>query len=325
MDYSTPGFPVHHQLLELAQTHVHWVNDAIPPSHPLLSPSPPTFSFSQHQGIFSWVSSLHQVITNHKCCNGESAKAWWSRIPFSLHCMTWSKCTVSCSIQKEMLHINPHNIRGGLNLERGSIWGFPATGGHQGIPQILWVGRHRVTKVELTCLGSSSPCARGSPRCFTTAPYCSLVAESCLTLCDPMNCTAHQAPLSFTIPWSLLKLMSTESMMPSNHLILYHPLLLLSSIFPSIRVFSDQSALHSRWPKYWSFNISPSNEYSGLISFRTDWLDLCTTQGTLKSLLQHHNSKASILQCSVFFMVQLSHPYMTTRKTIALIIWTTAD
>ena len=237
-----------------------------------------------------------------------------------------------------MLHTNPHNIRGGLNLRRGSIWGFPATGGHQGIPQILWMGRHRVTKVELTCsaqlnwtaqlnssIGSSSPCARGSPRCFTTAPCCSLVAESYLTLCDPMNCMAHQAPLSFTIPWSLLKLVSTESMMPSNHLILYHPLLLLSSIFPSIRVFSDQSALHIRWPKYWSFNISPSNEYSGLISFRTDWLDLCTTQGTLKSLLQHHNSKASILQCSVFFMVQLLHPYMTTRKTIALIIWTAAD
>ena len=114
--------------------------------------------------------------------------------------------------------------------------------------------------------------------------------------------------------------MSTESVMPSTHLILCRPFLLLPSIFPSIRVFSNESALCIRWPKYWSFsfNISPSNEYSGLISFRMDWLDLLAVQGTLKSLLQHHNSKASILQCSAFFIVQLSHSYMTTGKTIAL-------
>ena len=119
-------------------------------------------------------------------------------------------------------------------------------------------------------------------------------------------------------------LMSIESVMPSNHLILCYPLLLLPSIFPSIRVFSNESALHIRWPKYWSFSfsISPSNEYSGLISFRMDWLDRPSGQGTLKSLLQHHSSKASILQCSAFFMVQLSHLYMTTGKTIALTIWT---
>ena len=112
--------------------------------------------------------------------------------------------------------------------------------------------------------------------------------------------------------------------MPSNHLILCHPLLLLPSIFPSIRVFSNESLLRIRWPKYWSFSfsISPSNEYSGLISFRMDWLDLLAVQGTLKSLLQHHSSKASILQCSAFFIVQLSHPYMTTGKTIALTIQT---
>ena len=111
--------------------------------------------------------------------------------------------------------------------------------------------------------------------------------------------------------------------MPSNHLILCHPLLLLPSIFPSIRVFSNESALRMRWPKYWSFsfNIIPSNEYPGLISFRMDWLDLLTVQGTLKSLLQHHSSKASILQRSAFFIVQLSHPYMTTGKTIALTRW----
>ena len=126
---------------------------------------------------------------------------------------------------------------------------------------------------------------------------------------------ARQVSQSFTISWSLLKLTSIESVMPSNHLILCHPLLLLPSIFPSIRVFSSESALPIRWPKYWSFSfrISPSNEYSGLISFGTDWFDLFAVQGTLKNLLQHHSSKALILRCSTFFMVQLSHPYMTTR------------
>ena len=132
--------------------------------------------------------------------------------------------------------------------------------------------------------------------------------------------TARQASLSFTIFQSLLKLMSIESVMSSNRLILCHPLLLLLSIFPSIRVFLNESALRIRWPKYWSFSfsISPSNEYSEVISFRMDWLDLLDVQGTLKSLLQHHSSKASILRCSAFFIVQLSHPYMTTRKTITL-------
>ena len=132
--------------------------------------------------------------------------------------------------------------------------------------------------------------------------------------------TALQVSLSITNSQSLLKVMSIESVMPSNHLILRHPLLLLPPIFPSIRVFSNESALPIRWPKYWScnFNISPSNEHLGLISFRMDWWDLLTVQGTLKSLLQHHSSKASILLCSAFFIVQLSHSYMTTGKTIAL-------
>ena len=121
--------------------------------------------------------------------------------------------------------------------------------------------------------------------------------------------------------------MSIESVMPSNHLILCCPLLLWPSIFPSLGVFSNESGLHIRWPKYWSFsfNISPSNEYSGLISFRMDWLDLLAVQGTLKSLLQHHSSKASILLCSAFFIAQLSHPYMNTGKTIALTRWTFVD
>ena len=131
---------------------------------------------------------------------------------------------------------------------------------------------------------------------------------------------ARQASLSIANPWSLLKLISIESVMPSNHLILCHPLLLAPSIFPSIRVFSNESVLRIRWPKYWSFSFSiiPSNEYSGLISFRIDWLDLLAVQGSLKSLLQHHSSKASILWHSAFFIVQLSHPYMTTGKIIAL-------
>ena len=129
---------------------------------------------------------------------------------------------------------------------------------------------------------------------------------------------AFQASLSITNSQSLLKLMSIELVMPSNHLILCHPLLLPSSIFLSIKVFSNELALCIKWPKFWSFSISPSNEYSGLISFRMDWLDLLAVQGTCKNLLQHHSSKASVLQCSAFFIVQLSYPYITTGKTIAL-------
>ena len=131
---------------------------------------------------------------------------------------------------------------------------------------------------------------------------------------------ARRASLSITNSWSLLKLMSVKSVMPSSHLILCHSLLLLPSIFPSIRIFSSESVLRIRWCKYWSlsFSISPSNGYSGLISFRMDWLDLLAVQGTLKSLLQYHSLKASIVWCSAFFIVQLSHPYMTTGKTIAL-------
>ena len=145
---------------------------------------------------------------------------------------------------------------------------------------------------------------------------------------DPLDVTpwtvARQASLSITNSQSLLKLMSIKSVMPSNHLILCRPILLPPSIFPSIRVFSNESVLCIRCPKYWSFSFSigPINEYSGLISFRIDWFDLFAVQGTLRSLLQHHSSKASILQCSAFFKVQISHPYMTTGKTIALTIQT---
>ena len=161
------------------------------------------------------------------------------------------------------------------------------------------------------------------PTCDFYFHCCCWVTPSCPTLLTPWT-AARQASLSFIISQNLLKFMSIESVMPSNHLSLCHPLLLLPSIFPSIRVFSDESALPIRWRKYWSFSfsISPSNEYSGLISFTIDWLDLHVVQGTLKSLLQHHSSRASILWCSASFTVQLSHPYMTTGKTTALIIWT---
>ena len=153
--------------------------------------------------------------------------------------------------------------------------------------------------------------------------YFSSVAQSCLTLCDPWT-AVHQASLSIANSQSLLKLMSIDLVIPSNHLILCHPLLLPPSIFASFRVFSNESVLCVRWPKYWSFSfsISPPNKYSGLISFSMDWLDLLAVQSTLKSLLQHHSSKASIFQCSAFFIVQFSHPYMTTGKTIAFTRWT---
>ena len=150
--------------------------------------------------------------------------------------------------------------------------------------------------------------------------FSSVQLLSRVQLCVTPWTTAHQASLSITNSQSLLKFISTESVMPSNHLILCHLLLLLPLTFPSIRVFSNESALCIRWPKYWNFSfiVSPSNEHPGLISFRMDWLDLLAVQGTLKSLLQHHSSKASILWCSGFFIVQFSHPYMVTGKTFCL-------
>ena len=157
--------------------------------------------------------------------------------------------------------------------------------------------------------------------------YSSVQSLSRVRLFETPRITAHQASLSITNSRSSLKLMSIELVMPSNHLILCRPLLLPPSIFHSIRIFSNESVLHIRWPKDWScsFNIIPSKEIPGLISFRMDWLDLLAVQGTLKSLLQNHSSKASILWCSAFFTVQISHPYVTTGKTIALTRWTFVD
>ena len=159
---------------------------------------------------------------------------------------------------------------------------------------------------------------------YSLLQFSSVQLLSCVQLFVTPWTAAHQASLSITNSWSLLKLKSIESVMLSSHLILCRPLLLLLPIPPSIRVFSNESTLRTRWPKYWSFSfsISPSNEYSGPISFRMDWLDLLAVQGTLKSLLQQHSSEASILQCSAFFIVQFSHPYTTTGKTIALTRWT---
>ena len=166
--------------------------------------------------------------------------------------------------------------------------------------------------------------SQGKEFTVVSVQFSSVQLLSCVRLFATPWTAARQASLSITNSQSLLKLMSIESVMPSSHLILCHPLLLLTSIFPSITVFSNESVLHIRWPKYWSFSssISPSNEYSGLNSFRIDQLDLLAVQGTLKSLLQHCSSKASILWPSAFFIVQLSHPYRTTGKTIALTIRT---
>ena len=162
---------------------------------------------------------------------------------------------------------------------------------------------------------------------FTKCSLCTLLVSqsvqllSRIWLFETPWTAACQSSLSITNSWSLFKLMSIELVMPSNYLILCHLLFLLPSIFPSMRVFPNESVLCIRWPKYWSFIISSSNEYSGLISFRIDWFDLLAVQGTLKSLLQYHKSKVSVLQWSTFFMAQLSHLYMTTGKTIALMIW----
>ena len=168
--------------------------------------------------------------------------------------------------------------------------------------------------------GSSSQKNIDSTRYLSLNPFGSVQLLNRVQLFATPWTASRQASLSITNSQSWLKLMSIELVMPSNHLILCCPLLLLPSIFPSIRVYSNESVLRIRWPKYWhfSFNISPSNEHLRLISFRMDWLDLLEVQGTLKSLLQHHGSKASVLQCSVFFIVQLSHPYMTIGKNIAL-------
>ena len=193
-----------------------------------------------------------------------------------------------------------------------------------------WVFSGKNTKVGCSFLLQGTFLTQGSNpvfhvSCITGSFFVSSVQlPSCVWLYATPRNAAHQASLSITNSRSLLRLMSIELVMPSNHLILCRPLLLPPSTFPSIKVFSNESVLHIKWPKYWSCScsISPSKEYSGLISFRIHWFDLLAVQGTLENQLQHHSSKASILQCSAFFIVQLSHPYMTTGKTTAWTTWT---
>ena len=211
---------------------------------------------------------------------------------------------------------NPPASAGDLGLIPG--WGIPPGEGNGNPLQYSCLENPKDRGAwQATAMGSKRAGHNLATKQRQRAYDFSSVAQAC-----PMTpwTAARQASLSITNSQILLQLMSMESVMPLNHLILCCPLLLLPSIFPSIRVFSNESVLHIRWPKYWnfSFSISPSNEYSGLISFRMDWLDLLAGQGTLKSLLQHHSSKASILWGLAFFIVQLSHPYMTTGKTLAL-------
>ena len=246
MDCRKPDFPVQYQLLELDQTHGHWVGDAIQPSDSLLFPSPPAFNLSQHQGLFQWVSSWHQVailMTSFKSNNWIS-----SQIP-----AYWELCFQCVSFVENTIH-----------------------------PEQMALDILQFNSVQLL-----------SPVWLFVTPWI----------------IAHRASLSITNSRSSLILTSIESVMPCSLLILCRPLLLLPLIPPSIWVFSNESTLHMRWPKYWSFSFSiiPSKEISGLISFRMNWLDLLAVQGTLKSLLQYHSSKASILRCSAFFTVQLSH------------------
>ena len=280
MNLSMPGLPVHHQCPESTQTHVHCVSYAIQPSHPLSSPSPPAVSLSQHQGLFKWVISLHQVAKILEFQLQHQAHQWTSGlISFRMNWLDFlavqglSRVFSNTTVQK-------HQFFGGqLKTIALTKWTF--------------VGK--VMSLLFTMLSSVQ---------FRSVQLSHSVVSDSAT---PWI-AAHQASLSITNSRSLLKPMSIELVMPSNHLILCHHLLLLPSIFPRIRVFSNESALCIRWPKYWSFsfNIRPSNEHPGLISFRMDWLDLLAVQGTPKSLLQHHSWKVSIFWCSAFFTVQLT-------------------
>ena len=301
MDCSMPGLPVHHQLPEFTQIHVHWVGDAIQPSHPLSTPSPPTFNLSQHQGLFKWVSSAYQV-----------AKVLELQFSFS---------------------INPSNEYSGLISFRIDWLDVLAV---RGILKSLL--QHHCSKASiLRCSAlfivqlSHPYMATGKTKAWTRHTFvstfvryykcehlcCCSVTQSWLTLCDPMDCSMPVLPCLSRSPRAYSNSLGQDETTVLSSVVAF-------SCCLQSRVFSSESTLWIRWPRYWSFSlsISPSNEYSGLISFRIDWFDLLAIQRTLKSLFQHHSSKASIFQCSDSFMVQLSHPYMTTGKTIALTIET---
>ena len=285
MECSKPGLPVHHELPKLAQIHVHRVRDAIKPSHPLSSPSPPAFNLSQHQGLFNE----------------------------SVLCIRWPRV-----LEFQLQHQSFQWISGLISSRIDLFDLLEVQGTLKSILQVHSPSllQDHSSKVSILCC---------SPFFIVqlSHPYISSVQFSHSVMSDslqPHGLQHARLPWPSPTPGGYSNSKSIELVMPSNHLILCCPRLLPSSIFPSIRVFSSESALHIRWPKCWSFNfnISPSSEHPGLIFFRMDWLDLLAVQGTLKSLLQHHSSKASILQHSSFFTFQLSHPYMTTGKTIAL-------
>ena len=256
-------------------------------------------------------SSIHSLRSIYSQTSGRTSKAVsFLRVLLSELCWTILEpsSSSSCSVMS------------------GSLWphGPPGSSFHGIVPtRILeWVASFFSRGSSWPWNQAWSPTLQADSLPSEPPVQFSSVAQLCLTLCNPIT-AAQQASLSITNSWSLPKLMSVESLMPSNHLILCHPLLLMPSIFPRIRVFSNESTLCIRWPTYWSFsfNVSPSNEHPGLISFRMDQLDFLAVQGTLKSLLSHHSSKASILRYSAFFIVQLSHPYMTNGKTIVLTRW----
>ena len=310
MNRSTPGLPVHHQFPESTQTHVHWVGGAIQPSHLLSSPSPPALNLPSIR-VFSNESTLHM-----------RWPMYWS---FSFSISPSNEHPGLISFRMDWLDL--HAVQGTLksflqhHSSKASVLWCSAFFTVQISHPYMTTGK-TIALTRWTFVGKGMSLLFNMPSrlVITFLPRTSVQLLSRVWLFATPWIAARQASLSITISRSLLKLTSIKSGMPSSHLILCHPLLLLPPIPPSIRVFSNESTLHMRWPKYWSFSfsISPSKEHPGLISFRMDWSDLLAVQRTLKSLLQHHSSKASILWHSAFFIVQLSHPYMTTGKTIAL-------
>ena len=275
-----PGLPVPHHLLEFSQVHIHCISDAIQPSHPP-TPSSPVLSLSQHQGLFQWVICLHQMtkvlafymfMSSHSEYTGVVCHSLLQWITFCQNSLLWPIC-----------------------LGWLALYGMA----------------HSFIELHKSLCHEKAVIVQGT--------RFSSVVQSCPTLCNPMNRSTPGQPVHHTLP----EFTQTHVHRFSDAIQPSHPLSSPSPPAPnpsSTRVISNESTVHMRWPKYWSFSfsISPSNEHPGLISFRMDWLDLLAVQGTRKSLLQHHSSKASIFRRSAFFTVQLSHPYTTTGKTIAL-------
>ena len=330
-DWRMPGLPVHHQLPESTRTQVHWVSDAVQPSYLLSFPSPPALNLSQHQGLFKWVSSSQWPKYWSFTFNISPSNEYSGLISFRLDWLLFQICWhTECSTLRAASFRRP--CRAWLMMLLSNASPFTTTRLYSVKRQrdkwgcIFWHSDFKSYIEAIYSFFSPSICWFSSVSkvilwtIFTNDQFSSVQSLSCVRLFATQWIAARQASLSITNSRISLRLMSIESVMPSSHLILCHPLLLLLPIPPSLRVFSNESILRMRWPKYWSFSlsISPSNQHPGLVSFRMDWLDLLAVQGTLKSLLQHHSSRASILQHSSFFIVQISHPYMTTGKTIAL-------